>query len=642
MNRLIRLSLLLSALLLPAFAQNAWDNSGNSMLNGTYYFRQIVYVLSANTGNLTDALAFYGNINFNGAGSYTTSNTQLIDLAQGTVSAPTPSGTYSVAASGQAFFTNPVVPKDTISAMVSQGGILVGSATENAALYNDLFIAAPLVQPFLTASSFRGSYTMAFLDESNQGVGGLATFSPDGSSSLGTVAINAYVEGNGSSKVVQNLTGVTYIFSSGAAKVTFPARTNAVLSDPRNPTQYYLYFSPDGNFFFGGAQFNADMIVGVRTGTSTPALNGLFYEAGFDDNPESFFGSFSANSGTIVGHQRLLNFFNSSSASLSYTYNDAYNLGTTGAYNNGVTNYVVGANNIRIGSGIGPNLSISVALPAPSLDATKISSSGVFLNPTGIVNAGSSAPFTAGIAPGELLTLYGSNLAAGPQVASSIPFPPTLNNVQVMINGIAAPIYYVTPGQLSAIVPYAVTSGIAQVQVINNGKASNFVTMQTAKTAPGVLTQSQNGLGYGDVIHADGTLVNAGNPAKPGETVSVFLTGLGAVNPTISDGAAGPTTNYSLATNTITAFVGGVQAQVGYAGLAPTFAGLYQLNITIPATGVTAGDNYLDVSGPDAYTSESVIAVAGSASAEPQLQTMMRRRPAGERHTAPLTNRAIR
>jgi uncharacterized protein (TIGR03437 family) len=640
-NRPVRLLLLLSASLTPAFAQNTWDNSGNGMLNGSYYFRQIVYVLDANSGNLVDALSFYGNINFNGTGSYTTSNTQLIDLAQGTVSAPTPTGTYSVAASGQVFFTNPVVPKDTISGLVSQGGILIGAATENTSLYNDLFIAAPLVQPFLTASSFRGSYTMAYIEEATQGVGALATINPDGNSSLGTVGVNGYAEGGGTSKITQSLTGVSYIFSSGAAKVTFPARTNAFFSDPRTTTQYYLYFSPDGNFFFGGGQFAADMIVGVRTGTGTPALNGLFYEAGFDDNPEAFYGSFSAGNGVILGHQRLLNFFNPTS-SFSYTYNDAYNLGTTGAYNNGLTNYVVGANNIRIGSGIGPNLSISVALPAPSLDPTKISSSGVFLNPTGIVNAGSSAPFTAPIAPGELLTLYGSNLAAGPQVASSIPFPTTLNNVQVMVDGIAAPIYYVTPGQLSAIVPYAVTSGIATVQVINNGKSSNVVTMQVAKTAPGVLTQSQNGLGYGDVIHPDGTLVNDKNPAKPGETVSVFLTGLGGVSPAISDGGAGPTGPYSLATNTITAFVGGVQAQVGYAGLAPTFAGLYQLNITIPATGVTAGDNYLDVSGPDAYTSESLIAVAASASAAPQQSQAMRRRPTGERHLTPLTNRVIR
>ena len=154
------------------------------------------------------------------------------------------------------------------------------------------------------------------------------------------------------------------------------------------------------------------------------------------------------------------------------------------------------------------------------------------------------------------------------------PFPTTLGKVQVTVNDIPAPIYYVTPTQVSAIVPYAVTTGIAKVQVFNDNVPSNTVTAWIATTAPGVLTQSQNGLGYGDVVHLDGTLVNAKSPAQIGETVSVFLTGLGAVSPTIADGAAGPTE--PLATTpkgAIAAYIGGVPATVGYAGLAPQLAG---------------------------------------------------------------------
>src|SRR5665811_2423596 len=104
-----------------------------------------------------------------------------------------------------------------------------------------------------------------------------------------------------------------------------------------------------------------------------------------------------------------------------------------------------------------------------------------------------------------------------------------------------------------------------------------------SKTAPGVLTQSANGLGYGDVVHLDGSLVNAKNPAQIGETVSVYLTGLGAVSPTIADGDAGPTTQLANTTGTIAAYIGGVAATVGYAGLAPQLAGLYQINLTVPA-----------------------------------------------------------
>jgi uncharacterized protein (TIGR03437 family) len=160
-------------------------------------------------------------------------------------------------------------------------------------------------------------------------------------------------------------------------------------------------------------------------------------------------------------------------------------------------------------------------------------------------------------------------------------------------------------------VPYGVTGSIAKVQVFNDNVPSNTVTTQIGKTAPGVLTQSQNGLGYGDVVHLDGTLVNDKSPAKIGETVSVYLTGLGAVSPTIADGDAGPVNPLANATSPITAYIGGTEATVGYSGLAPQLAGLYQINLTVP-TGVTAGDNNLDISGPDAYSSVCLIAIAGA------------------------------
>jgi uncharacterized protein (TIGR03437 family) len=412
--------------------------------------------------------------------------------------------------------------------------------------------------------------------------------------------------------------------------VTFPTSTTALLSG-----QYYLYFSPDGNFVFGGSPNAFDMFVGVRTSTATPSLGGLFVEAGLDQDEsnlsngyadmDSYYGSISANAGNITGHQRLQNVFNSNAS--SFTYNDVYTVPANGAYATADTSFVVGPG-IRIGSGIGPFLGIRVALQAPSADPAAVGQNGVFLNPQGIVNAGSFAPFTAGIAPGELLTLYGSNMASGTVVASTVPFPTTLGKTQVLINGIQAPIYYVTAGQLSAIVPYGITGTIASVQVINDGAASNTVSTTINKTSPGVLTQQQNGLGYGDVVHQDGSLVNAGNPAKAGETLSVFLTGLGAVTPTVGDGAAGPVSPLAQTVATISAFVGLGTAPISYAGLAPQLAGLYQINLTVPTTGTVVGDNYLWIVGPDGYTAQCLVAVAAASSdaATPQLSPAQARR----------------
>jgi uncharacterized protein (TIGR03437 family) len=204
-------------------------------------------------------------------------------------------------------------------------------------------------------------------------------------------------------------------------------------------------------------------------------------------------------------------------------------------------------------------------------------------------------------------------LAAALTIAPTIPFPTTVGNVQVMINNVAAPIYYVSPTQVSAIVPYGITGGIAQVQVTNDGVASNIVTMFIGATAPGVFTVPPGGLGYGAILHADYSLVTIKSPAQPDETVQVFLTGLGAVTPALSDGAAAPSDSLVKASSTIAADVNGKSATVAFAGLAPGLAGLYQVNVTIPA-GLTAGDNYLAISGPDAYTAEVLIPIAGTPS----------------------------
>jgi uncharacterized protein (TIGR03437 family) len=202
--------------------------------------------------------------------------------------------------------------------------------------------------------------------------------------------------------------------------------------------------------------------------------------------------------------------------------------------------------------------------------------------------------------------LYGSNLApAGPIQEAGIPFPTTgLGGVQVSIGGLPAPIFYVLPGQISVIVPYGVTGPIAQIQVTNNGVLSNVVTAYLRATAPGVFTLPPGGPGYGAILHQDGvTVVTAANPALTGETISLYLTGLGAVSPTIADGAAAPTTSLVNTTASYSVYfypTGAAPLEVtpGFAGLAPGFSGLYQLNVTVPP-GLAAGDNFIVIEGPE-------------------------------------------
>ena len=299
---------------------------------------------------------------------------------------------------------------------------------------------------------------------------------------------------------------------------------------------------------------------------------------------------------------------------MGFTYRGTYAVNANGTYDDSVTStrYIVGpSGGVRIGFGLGPFLGITVAVQAPG-----VSGSGVFLNPAGVVNAASSAPFTAGIVRGEFITLYGANLAPNILTATTVPFPPALNGVQVLINNKPAPLYFVSPNQISAIVPFGTTTATAQIQVINNGPSSNIVTTFVNQTSPGVFTVPPGGIGQGAALHPDFSLVTTAHPAQIGEIIAVYLTGLGDVTPPVADGALGPSNPPSLATNNITARIGGIQATVNYAGLAPQLAGLYQVNIQIPS-GVSAGDKTLDIAGPDSFTSEAVIPVGTGSATTP-------------------------
>jgi uncharacterized protein (TIGR03437 family) len=605
-----RLVVLCIAALSATASAQTFDNSGNSLLNGKYYFREVIY-----TSN--DEAAVYGNITFSG-GTYTISGAQILDYNQGGVSTYSPpSGTYTISASGFGFISEQLL-NDQIYGAVGANGVFVGSSTESGVY--DLFIAAPVTSQ--SVSTLQGPYSLAYMDPNGTLTNGLAydaalQMTSNGSGNIGTVNLSAYA--TSSTPTTQSLSGVKYIVSNNAFVMTFPSSSS---SSALIQGQQYLYSTPDGSFVFGGSPVNFDMIVGVRTGTSGSGLvaGGLYYQGGMDiDNSQAnttgsvgfdtYYGSFfTANSNTLLGHQRIQS---GAGSAQGYTYADGYQSGSTYTDTFFTAQETIGAGGVRIGLGIGPFPSLSVAVPAPALT----SNSGVYLSPIGVVNAASSAPFTAGVSRGELITLYGANIGPSAiQFASTVPFPTTLGGVQVLINSRPAPIYYVSSGQVSAIVPYETTASVAQIQVINNQGSSNVVTELVNATTPGLFTIPAGGIGYAAAEHADGSLVSPSHPAQVGEAIAVFVTGLGDVLPSISDGAPGVS---SATTNTITASVNNVTATVAYAGLAPTLVGLYQVNVQIPS-GITAGDWYLDISGPDSYTSEAIISVGSGTLATPE------------------------
>jgi uncharacterized protein (TIGR03437 family) len=153
-----------------------------------------------------------------------------------------------------------------------------------------------------------------------------------------------------------------------------------------------------------------------------------------------------------------------------------------------------------------------------------------------------------------------------------------------------------------------------------NGVESNTVTVYVDNSSPGIYTLAESGIGPGAILHADYTLVTSSSPAVPGETVLLFMDGLGTVTPQVADGAAGSSSplSYSdefdaqyiqvyLDDTVDTTALGAVE----FAGLAPGFAGLYQVNFAIPAGGLINGDVYILMYTGEAITEMATISVSG-------------------------------
>jgi len=212
-----------------------------------------------------------------------------------------------------------------------------------------------------------------------------------------------------------------------------------------------------------------------------------------------------------------------------------------------------------------------------------------------VVNA---ASYTAPVAPGALVAIFGSGLATATASAAGLPLPTSLNGTQVLMNGIPMPLFFVSAGQINAQVPWNISGSSVSTQASVNSALSNTITAAIAPAAPAVFTTSQSGSGQGAVlISSIGELAAASGsvagvlsrPVLPGEYISIYCTGLGAVtNPPLSgEGASSSQLSNTLPTPTV--MIGDTPANVGFSGLAPGFVGLYQVNAGVPAN-VPAGD----------------------------------------------------
>ncbi len=221
---------------------------------------------------------------------------------------------------------------------------------------------------------------------------------------------------------------------------------------------------------------------------------------------------------------------------------------------------------------------------------------------TKVTNAASYS--AAGVAPGEIITLFASDPAhpigpatpAGLTLDSSGNVSTSIGGVGVTVGGFACPMIYASASQVSAVVPYEIKQFLnANVVVKFLGQSSNGVPVSVVTTAPGLFTANASGTGPGAIANSDGTTNSPTNPAARGGIVVVYLTGEGETSPA---GVTGKVTTVAAPPQPLTPApllpvsitVGGQGANYTFAGEAPGFvSGVMQLNVVVP-TNITAGD----------------------------------------------------
>ena len=536
----------------------------NKSLMGAYWYREVL--LASDTAQVQSSS---GSITFDGNGGITGG------------------GAYSVDSSGAVILPDPLRSGSTINARIGTNA-LIGSNTEAGNNVFSIFVATPAPSSPINSGTLNGTYWIASLEFVN---GSLAlkrqTFFPvtaNGSGAFtGSVNVLGEAANLGDKQMTQTVSGATYTVNadgSGTITLPFPGSdpSGLLLGGTKS-----IFVAQDGSFFFGGGTgaSGPGLLIGIRAGTSLNAQK-LFWATDLrieGQSDSSYVGSaFTADNARATWSRRL----RTNTGAMDVTNVTPYNLNSNGSGTLLDNRFAVSSNGqLFVGSGLAVTDTTRYELFF-GIRAPDVSGTGMFLNPQGVFNVFSFSPAGNPIAPGEFITIYGTGLPARNAVA--VPFPGNLNGVQLLINNTAAPLYLVTSTQVFAVAPYSLTGSTATIVLDNNGTRSNTITVPVAQTSPGVAALAQNGLGAGAITHANGTVISSSSPASRGETVVIYLTGLGSVSPAVTDGT--PPAGLSRSSSVLAVYFGAAVADtsaISFQGLTPGYAGLYQINVTIPS-----------------------------------------------------------
>jgi uncharacterized protein (TIGR03437 family) len=239
-----------------------------------------------------------------------------------------------------------------------------------------------------------------------------------------------------------------------------------------------------------------------------------------------------------------------------------------------------------------PQMVITVQAGAGALEPATLQFTGTvsqnqapLLARNGTVNAFHRT--AAALAPGTVAEVYGTGLAGGTVSTGAPPLPTQSNGTIVLVGGIQAPLFYLSSGQLDIQIPSELAPSQQYVVIVSaNGALTLPDVVDVVPMQPGV---SQFADGHIIAQHVDGSLVDAAHPAKPSEVIVTYVLAMGPTNPSVASGAPSPVSPLAVVTTQPIVTVDGQNAIVGFAGLTPTYAGLYQINFTVPP-GARSGD----------------------------------------------------
>ena len=199
------------------------------------------------------------------------------------------------------------------------------------------------------------------------------------------------------------------------------------------------------------------------------------------------------------------------------------------------------------------------------------------LTRAGIVSAANM--LSQALAPGSLFTLFGSQLSASTEQASSLPLPTRLGGAEVFVNAVRAPLLYVSPTQINGQVPVETPASRGGIIVRTDLGQTGSIPLDFTATAPELfLTNGDRAV----VLNEDSTRNSPDNPAAQGSKISVFFTGQGPVSPPVVSGRPAPLSPLAQVISDAKAEIGGLEVEIFFLGLTPGLVGLGQANLPVP------------------------------------------------------------